>query len=56
MYTPRQSIAVSTKSCPYDGIPFRSALRPMTVERTFQTFAVGAYLLVAFTVQDIRRP
>ena len=28
MYTPRQSIAVSTKSCPYDGIPFLSALRP----------------------------
>ena len=27
MYTPRQSIAVSTKSCPYDGIPFLSALR-----------------------------
>ena len=30
MYTPRQSIAVSTKSCPYDGIPFLSALRPCT--------------------------
>ena len=29
MYTPRQSIAVSTKSCPYDGIPFLSALRPV---------------------------
>ena len=34
MYTPRQSIAVSTKSCPYDGIPFLSALRPKNKDFT----------------------